>query len=311
VPITSLNLSLSNRCTASCVFCPEDRGKNEYEDMPLTVAQRVINEVVQEDFPWEVHTIQVGENGDAPLNPAFLSILRFIRGKMPKVRMSMATNFSHLQKRMSRVILKEGLIDVIHTNIDGHNRETNFVQKGLNLARVFCNIKDFLGEKEHTGGETQLAVSVLTLDDYTEAVLKHFGKLPQKLKVVPLESSSFEEVEKSLEWLPYTVGVNQAKPFAWAERGSIERDPKNYQCPMLPRVKNEAFISPRGNWYPCCMDSNQEQAYGNVMEKSLVTMHKEEARNLLIHRLEGRHFKEIGSPCNEVWCCGVMQGSRK
>lgn len=310
--IVSLNLSMSTKCGADCVFCPEERGKQDYNHMSREVVEKVITEVSSKDFPWEVKTIQVGENGDALLNPAFISHLQYIRKMMPNVFINLTTHFGKLTEEKSRIILKEGLLDAVQTNIDGHDAETFFAQKRLSYDLVIKNIKGFLKAKEETGGKAVLSITVLTLKDYNDSVQVTFGGKPSKFakfkdldKGVP--DSTYEQVVKSLDWLPKDIAIRDSVRFAWAERSSVDTSlSSKYVCPQLPRVQNEVFISPSGLWYPCCLDDNMHQAYGNVMERTLVEIHESKERALLVSRLENRQFEEIGYPCNTVQACQVM-----
>ncbi len=316
MPITSLNLSLCDQCLAGCVFCPKQQttAKIPTAHMSSAVLEKVIDEVSSDDFPWEVKTIQLGENGDAPLHKHFIYILRYIRSKMPRVFINVATNFLVIHPERSKIIFEEGLLDGIHVNIDGHNEDTYKAQKRLNYNRVIRNIKTFLELRERSVFNVKFSISILTLNSYIKTILKNFGSLPHKLKDIDcneLPLCTYEEVLDSLDWLPDDIAIRESPIFGWAERYLDVAENVKLQCPQLPRVENEAFISPNGDWYPCCMDDKYDQAYGNVMGQSLVEIHNGEKRLEFIERLKAKRFWDIGYPCNKLWSCQVLPEEKK
>jgi len=150
-------------------------------------------------------------------------------------------------------------------------------------------------------------VNVLTLSKYEAAIRKAFSWPPRQLSLMATPKSDFNKVKDSLSWLPRDVQLVDSPVFAWAERDlPITIDPVHYSCPQYPRVEHEAFISPSGWLYPCCLDANQNQRLGNVMEESLGTIWRGELRSEFLRRLRERKYDEIGYPCNRVPFCQVV-----
>lgn len=306
MPINSINLAISNRCSADCTFCPMDRGARHRADMPMDVVERVIGEAACMTFPWGVRRIETGENGDALLNLKYLDILRYIRARMPSVHINLTNNLANMTIEKSKAILSERLIDSLQFNIDGHNAETYEAQKRLPYADIIDNLRDLIDTRAKTW-PLPITVHVLPLSEYRAAVKRTYCHEPCKIVDRSLAESNLELVRQSLHWLPQDIGFDAPRPFGWAERdGGYRSNGGNWQCPMLPRIENEAFIDPTGAWYPCCYDGNANQAYGSVMHQTLAALHESAARKLFIGQLKARQFQAIGYPCDRVEFCHVL-----
>lgn len=303
--INSLNLSLSNRCTATCVWCPSTRGTKHNMDMPYELVEKLMKEISDEKFPWHVNEVQVGENGEALLNKDAIKILRLIRKTLPHARINMSNNFSLMNSDIARTILTEKLLDYISVNIDGHDKESYTAVKGLNYSVILRNLKEFIKIRSEVNPNFDIKVLVVPLLEYVTVIQNKFGKMPINLKE-NIPCSSFKEVEEQLRtFVPMDIEVVHSPIGLWAERqyADTSKDLSQYGCPIIGRVANEAFISPNGDWYPCCLDDNQDQPWGNVNDQTLIDIYFSAERNQFIKKLVNRQFHEIGYPCNTVECC--------
>jgi len=307
--IKSLNLSLSGRCTARCVYCPSDRGQHDSGMMSSVLVLKLMTEIRSPDFPWKIQNIQLGENGDALLNPQFNTITSFIRHCLPSAQMDLTTNMVHMKPSLGLSILESKALDSIGLNIDGHDAESYEAQKGLRYDTVMSNFMMFMKYREVYQPDLRVTINVLPLKDYYNKVLQRFGFPPIEAPS-DIPPSSFEQVHdslKKLDWITEDVFIRRSPVFFWAERDlPMDFDLTKYRCPQLPRVEQEAFISPSGQWYPCCLDANQDQAFGNVSRMTLREVHDSPARLEFIQRLKDQEFSEIGYPCNRVPFCEGM-----
>jgi hypothetical protein len=308
--ITSLNLALSTYCTGRCVFCPSDRGKSDLGYMDLAVVRALLAEVTCPAFPWQIKSVQLSENGDALMNPFFDEIVSMLRHHLPRARINLTTNLANFREYTMEPVLRGKMLDSIGMNIDGHDAESYEAQKGISYERVLRNLRTLCDMRMRYCPDMALSITVLTLQRYVEKTLARFGHPPLKApQHVP--PSSLADVKASLaalEWMPLDISVRESPVFFWAERDmELEFDQAQYQCPQLPRVESEAFISPSGLWYPCCLDANHDQAYGSVVERSLLELHDSDRREAFIRELRESHFKEIGYPCSRVpFCQGML-----
>ena len=278
--------------------------------MSLQLVAKLIDEITSSKFPWEVKTIQVGENGDALFHPQLLLILRLIKEKAPSIKVNLATNMINMNMGLSKAILKEGLLSSLQLNIDGHDKETYEAQKKLSYKKVMENLKTFMRMRSEINPNFSIGINVLTLSQYYDHTMKRFGQPPLRSPdLVPF--SNYKKVYDSLrekEWISSDVHIRKSPTFFWAEREMDIQFPdlSSYQCPQLPRIENEAFISPRGHWYACCLDANQDLVLGNIWKQTLIEIYESKERKNFIQNLKDKKFENIGYPCDRVPFCGVM-----
>lgn len=308
--IRSLNLALSNYCTGKCVFCPADRGKSDRANMHIGLVRKLMDEVTAPAFPWRIKSVQLSENGDALMNPLFAEIAALIRQRLPRARTNLTTNLANFNEGRMEEVFRGKMLDSIGLNIDGHDAATYEVQKGIPYDQVMRKLQLLCDMRMRYCPDMSVTITVLTLQRYCQKTVERFGLRP--LKAPPeVPPSTFDQVRQSLaslEWMPIDIGIRQSPIFFWAERAMpLERDLSRCQCPQLPRVESEAFISPSGLWYPCCLDANHDQAYGSVRDRSLLELHDSDEREGFIDMLRERRFSELGYPCDRVEFCRGMR----
>jgi radical SAM protein with 4Fe4S-binding SPASM domain len=311
--LEAINLSLSSACGADCLFCPTDRGKRiKQKIMPFDIVKRIIDEISSKEFKSYhcIKKIELGENGDAFLNREFIKILRYIRLKVPEVRMEIYNNFQHFTRQQAEIILKDRLIDSFHLNIDGSNAKNYYEVKRLDFPNTMKNLSDFLEIREKLDIDSPLTVHILTLHHFISSIYDQFGFLPGKVEDPALAEvpDDFAVIKKQVEQMLNMKKDTIVKPpvFAWSEREQIDTsqlDYERYSCPLLSRVETQAFIAPNGDWYACCYDSNYQLVLGNVTEQSINEIYYSEKRKNLLRLLKEKQFTVIGGPCLTVNCC--------
>ena len=302
----SINLALTHACLGRCVFCPRDRGLNARNViMPTEYAIKIIDETAGPEF--NIGKFEVSENGDALIHPDFINILRHIRAKHPNATISIFTNFLLLTREKAEVICREKLIDVITTNIDGSTPVLYHMVKGIDYGTVERNILDFLEVREKTGFKPFLKIQALTLYDYTSKVLRTLKDLPynldRKIDISNL-TDDFNEIRKV--WEKRADLFFRSPVFLWAERPLVKPNPARYgelSCPLLERVKHEAFINPDGDWYICCYDAKYNIRFGNVVKDGVRAVFESDERSRIIRALEEHRYQDIGYPCTTIEAC--------
>lgn len=340
--LTGVNLSLSCACGADCIFCSSERGaKIKEKVMPLGLVKKITAELSSPEFRdrHSVTHMELGENGDAFLNPRFIEIARHIKAECPWIKTCVFTNFQNLTEEKSRTIIEEGLVDFFHCNIDGANAENYFNVKRIPLENTMRNLEAFLGLRRELKSAVPLRIHVLTLHNYIHSIHGAFGFYPAKMRDARLAEvpDDFAEIKAKMHCLllakrlgisrrtaekarAFALPLNRllnprdmvvrAAPLAWAEKDAVARlraDLRDCQCPALRRVRSEAFIAPDGAWYACCLDTNNELALGNIWERSIDEIYSSEKRERLIGMLERREFGKIGGPCRAVNCCCALR----
>ena len=315
--LESINLSVSSACGADCIYCPvETRGTRIKEKvMPFELVCKIVDEVASETFSQKhaVKRFEVGENGDAFLNRHFVSMLQYIRKVLPDVKVELFTDFQHFTRDKAEILLHENLVNSYICNIDGASPDDYFAVKRIPYDRVKRNLLDFLELRSSLHVTAPLRMQILTADYYIKTVRQHFGADPIRLigtenRCTP-NAASIDAIKANWREV-LDPGQDHIAPatsvFAWAERARVDTSRLNYQdytCPLLARVRHEAFIAPDGTWYACCYDSNYELALGNINTQGLDEIFSSEKRQQFIGMLEGKEFEKIGGPCRTVNCC--------
>lgn len=311
--LKSINLSLSSACGADCIYCPKIRAKRIRQKlMPFDITKGIIDEISSVEFKSHhyIQKIELGENGDAFLNKEFIKILRHIKQELPEVKTELYNNFQYFYKEEAEVILKEGLVDSFHVNIDGSNESNYYMVKKLDLGNTDRNLTNFLEIRNRLNSDASLTVHILTLHNYINTIYQNFGFLPSKLNGPSLLNipDDFETIKKQILYRldKKKDMIVKSSTFAWSERKKIDvesLDYSKYVCPLLNRIENEAFITPNGTWYACCYDSNNELVLGNVINQSIDEISNSNKRKEFIQLLKDKKFAEIGGPCKTVVCC--------
>ena len=142
--IDCINLALSNRCNATCIWCPTSRGTKHNFDMPFDVVKKIIDEAADPAFPNPIKMIHLSENGEALYHPEFLEIVRYIRAKLPNTALNLLSNFGLMSAKIAKPLLEEKLLSSIQVNIDGHDAKSYKAVKGISYAGVIKNVKKFV-----------------------------------------------------------------------------------------------------------------------------------------------------------------------
>ena len=308
--IECINLALSNRCNAKCIWCPKTRGTKHNFDMSFDTVKKIVDEAASPDFPYQIKMIHLSENGEALYNKDFLDIVRYIKLKLPNTALNLLSNFGLMKPSIARKLLEEKLLSSIQMNVDGHDAKSYKAVKGISYAGVIKNLKKFLELRQKYDPNFDFSINVMPAFEYAVSVNAFLNHKPDQMKKrIPF--SSFEATVKTLrEFIPDNVYINHSKSGLWAERGlvtsgraRINVDQSTLDCPLLSRVESEIFVAPNGDWYPCCYDDNNDIVLGNVNESTLMEIHDSDTRKQFINKLRARRFEEIGYPCNTVACC--------
>lgn len=310
-----INLSLSNRCNASCIWCPVDRGTKHNYDLSFDTIVKIVEEISNPNFPHKLEMIHISENGEALYHPQFLDILRYIKKHLPHIPMNFLSNFGLLTPEISEALMKEKLLSSVQVNIDGHDEESYRAVKGISYKSVIKNVKHFLNMREKYDPEFDFCINVMPAFEYAATVKTLFNDRPDRITSdTSIPFSTFAETERVLrEFVPSSVRIRHSKPGLWSERKLVHSgklkfpgDESTLTCPMIERVKSESFIAPNGDWYACCLDDNNDLVLGNVNEQSIVEIYNSDVRTEFIRKLENREFANIGYPCSAIAACQVV-----
>ena len=315
--IIRINLSLSSVCSADCIFCPSSRGKQgAKEHMSVSLVEKLLNDISKDDRHGAIQQFSCGENGDCFVNPSTLDILRLIKKDQPHSQIVIFTNFLTMSRSIAEALIKEKLVDVVKCNIDGYDEQRYRAVKRGSLTKARKNIETFLEIRKEANSRIPLTVHVITYSRYINTILANLNILPSKVTAADVKKNNFDDdflqIKKLWEPLldPTIDQLHQVTEcVAWAEREQFQGDKiayKKYVCPMLERIRNQAYIAPDGTWYLCCFDAKNELEIGNIEKNSFTSLMDSIKRRKIISLLEKKQFEKVGGPCLTVNCCELL-----
>ncbi len=289
-PFSFVGLMLSRECGARCLFCPirpgtTAAGKLQY--MPESVAESVLNQLAEHAYAGEVN---LGENGDALMNPAFGRIVAMVNERVPQASMALYSNMMNLTPERAEELLRRNLRSLT-VNIDGATARTYRVSKpGLDFERVTGNLRHFIRLRNELRSRCSVNITVISPCRYLQ--LRRDGRGP----AVP-----YDAPEVFGQWGPLLgQGDSISEPvwlFAWNKGGP--RRPKRTHCPplLVGELLSNLFVSTEGDAYVCCLDPGTAMTYGNVLHDSVYTLWSSERRRELVASIVGKRFNGAGAPC--------------
>jgi len=311
--ITSLHLTISDKCGANCIFCPKHQTNKQLQNMSVETAKRIIDDVSINDYG--IKEIQVGNNGDCFFNPELITILRYIKSKQLSAKIIMFTNFQLFNERLQKIIVSEHLVDAISMNIDSMSPDYYRFIKSLDFDNMIKNVKSFMDIRDEFNNMIPLTIYVINIDNYIKQLKMFFNATPEKIKNVLL----IEQIKNDYDFTNQQLlkikrscdEVKNIPPIFWAERNALGSININYDgcpCPHLEEIHNSMFISPDGTAYMCCLDNEYKLSYGNIYDNTIKELLECEKRNTLLYKLATKDYLSIGLPCTAIPACYTYTG---
>lgn len=321
-PLRNLNFALSNRCNAKCVWCPVSRGTKLNFDMDKDLVFKIIDEVSDPEFPYEIKNIHMSENGEALYHKDFVEILRYIKKKLPNTEVDMLSNFGLMSNKIAKILIDEKLFYSIQVNVDGHDEDSYRAVKGIPFKSVIKNLKHFLQLRYDHYPEMIFTINVMPAFEYAATVFSTFGKNPDQVK--PGQAVPYSTYELVCESLKYHLGqelydslslLRHSKAGLWAERSKFKSGEFKVQsdvsCPLIKRIQEEMFIAPNGDYYACCLDDNNDMVLGNLKENTVLEIWQSQERINFVNNLKMKNFDKLGYPCNTIGACQTVSIDEK
>ena len=277
--------------------------------MPLDLVRKII----AESSGYGISQVDVGETGDAFMNPEAIEILRYIRSHTTAVT-RVFTNFHTFSPEKIDAVLAENLLDKVVTNIDGATPETYRAVKGLDLETVEKHIDYFIRRKKELKSPVYFRIQALTLHSYVQTVRRVLGRDPLHVKKEWLETpDDFEAIEEkwgarevlTIKSPVITLWAEKAGPapshLTWRERIKNVIRPKS--CRLLHRLKQTLHVAPGGKVFLCCADFNFEIIAGDLAGQTVKEVVESGKRRELLKLVAEKRFSEIGGPCLSFPLC--------
>lgn len=290
-----VGLSVSRVCSANCIFCPVTKNNYLHPDagrrrfIPLEVVERVVGDLEELSFSG---TINLGENGDALLNPDFEKIVQIIRERLPSAKLILYTNMANVGWKMSYFLLENNLSELF-VNIDGSNREIyEFAKRGLKFDRVKNNLLDFIRIRDELKADCKINITPVSPRRYMELRGERYE-----------DESIYYDVEDIVGfWTPHLLEGDCVKEWIYFFNWNNERaeEVRRKSCPIVEQFFDKLNVSPEGDVYLCCLDALTELTVGNVLEQSVMEIWNGKKRKEIIKNIINKNYNNVGMPCV---CC--------
>jgi radical SAM protein with 4Fe4S-binding SPASM domain len=284
-----VGLMLSRVCYGNCIFCPIPRLQHASVDSPkkrfmsLEVAERVVKDLKSMSFSGRIN---LGENGDALLNPNFKDIVELISQSLPSAKIVLYTNMAQMDKRLSYFLMDHNVAEVC-LNIDGSTKETyEFAKRGLKYEIIKDNLLNFIKIRNQTKQDCKVTIFVIPPKRYLH------------LRANAKANIEYDVLDIIDLWKPYLSKGDSFKEvkYFWNWNGESSNQIRKKSCPTILTLYS-CYISAEGDLYACCLDSLTKLTYGNVLEDSISKIWDGRKRREVIRNIVNREFAKVGEPC--------------
>jgi radical SAM protein with 4Fe4S-binding SPASM domain len=261
---------------------PADGSKKVF--MSLEVAESVVQELKNMSFSGRIN---LGENGDALLNPNLEKIIEVMSQNLPSAEIMLYTNMARMDKRLSYFLMDHNLTEIC-LNIDGSTKETyEFAKRGLKYEAVKNNLLNFIEIRNQS--ERNCKISILMIPP------KRYLRLRANTKV----DAEYDALDIVDFWKPHLSKGDSITEVNYFSNWNCE--PSNQirkkSCPTVPSLFNNCYISTEGDVYACCLDPLTKLTFGNALEDSIRRIWNGRKRRDVIRNIVNREFKKVGEPC--------------
>ena len=247
-----------NVCNIKCPLCPTPPWKNGRvkQIMKGEDFQKIINNI-----DLNIPRIYLTLGGEPLMNNELFEFVRI--AKKHHYKISLSTNGVLFADENIRKNIIESKIDQVIISFDGFSKETyESVREGADFESVFSGINLLLDEKERAKDKKYYEVQYIQTsmnENETLAAKAHFESKGAHFHTKSLSlveySLSPEELEQYSKWLP-----------SKKESKNRYRDVKKKQC-SLPVDSLTIFVD--GEVGVCCVDYQEKNKYGTLLERSL------------------------------------------
>ena len=269
VPKT-VSIETTNRCNASCSFCPN----NSLARNRLTMSDELFKKIISDCMEFNPEYIEPFLNGEPLMDSKIFERITYIRENLPETKIKLYTNGNLLTPEKTDLLAQIG-IEELFVSINSLNCSKYMEVMGLDLKKTLSNMEYLINKRDFVANKI---VFRMTRTNDTSL----------------FEQDQFIRYCDELGVKSYIVGLFNYK-------GSIESDLPipNYPCEHIERVD----ILSNGNVTLCCMDQEGEYSWGNVKNSSILEIFNGKKASLYknLHREGKRNHIAPCYSCNLFW----------
>lgn len=278
--LLGLDLSITNKCNATCVYCPTPRIESPKRLIELHEVAKLIDDLSAPEFRSEfgrLSTIEIGGLTEPLMHRRAVDILREFKKRYPTPFVILYTNAVLLTPEHASTLLSEGLITSLVVSIDGLDQREHFAAKGVPYATVEKNLRHFIRTRDELGSACRVVIQVLPYARYRDLVRERLGRDP--LITPPTHGELPDHTDEILaRWKPLLSEHDEIRDGAetFQLRGEYRLDSDRFslpedslQCPWPDYVANSLSVTSNGDVLICCNDFDRESVLGNFLTTSL------------------------------------------
>jgi MoaA/NifB/PqqE/SkfB family radical SAM enzyme len=203
----TISIELCTLCNARCKFCPQRQIKRK-KVMSGSTFRKIIDESVGHP---ELKLIKPFMYGEPFVTPYFFERLRYIRKKLPNVKIRIVTNGLALTNDKAEKLIKDCLCDEVYFSIDAVDSKTFKEFKGISYETVVDNILSFLKKNREEGGRIKTIANFVHTKE-NKGQLKKFKRF-WRGKVDGFHIGTEIGLSRRTDFLDETTNVYCSHPF--------------------------------------------------------------------------------------------------
>ncbi len=248
--VKTVDLEISDRCNANCVFCPRDKGPERGFMKDETFKKAVLRILEVNPTP----KVVLCGLGEPMMHPNFLDYCKYLHSK--KIRFKTTTNAFFLTPKIFEELVNYGIeeIDISASDIGKDYEKIH----NLGWERVKKNI-DYIAKNNN--GRCKISISIV-ICKYNKDNLENLKKFWNKKGINNLRF-----------WINNNRGGAIEKNYYFTKDDYfLEKTMKLFERKKIPFCSISShliFISADGRYHPCCHDFEKKYPLGNVFENSI------------------------------------------
>lgn len=277
-----LNVELTDRCNANCLFCPRDEyfeRVGELSDMSWPSFKAIMSEAIALYHP---KFVNFGVFGEPTLCSYLVDAVSFSSRLGLKTRLT--TNAFLLDEPMAWDLLEAGL-STINFSVDEIDKVPfEALRKGMNFERCLSNVSGFWDILHEGGFKCHVTIYPVLCEENEDRmvdILNFWSRYSHSCVASPEVPVGPGHRAK-----PWDVSFMR-KRFWWV-----------YQLfGLTPHCFDWMVIRANGDLVPCCLDSMKEEVLGNVFEDSLKLVWEGPVAEAFRDRVEGGDLPPLCQRC--------------
>ncbi len=281
-----LSIEPSNFCNLSCSMCP--LGTENKKSTKQFISPELYKSIISHTHKWLVN-VQLYFQGEPFLHPHLPELIKYTTDK--NVFTTISTNGHYLTEKICDEIIDAGL-KILIISVDGTTQEVYGKYRiGGSIAKVKDGINNIVNAKKKKGTSYPEVVIQFVLFKFNEHQVYEMKSFVKETGAdrLQLKTAQIDDVNNNYNLIPEEKKYSR---YSYSEGRIILNRQARFYC---KRIWFGSVITSYGKIVPCCFDKNANHSLGNVYEKSVIELFKNNA---------SREFKKrVWASYNEITMC--------